>query len=44
MTALIAFLLYVGLLVVMGVVSARDMRPETRSPEWSIGRLMRPRD
>jgi hypothetical protein len=43
MTALIVFLLYIGLLAVMGVVSARDMRPQTRSPEWSVGRLIQPR-
>jgi|KBSMisStandDraft_5_1062788.scaffolds.fasta_scaffold7867683_1 hypothetical protein len=43
MTALIVFLIYIGLMAVMGAVSARDMRPETRSPEWSVGRLIQSR-
>lgn len=43
MTALIVFLIYVGLLAAMGVVSALDMRPQTRPPEWSVGRLIQPR-
>jgi hypothetical protein len=43
MTALIVFFIYIGLMAVMGVVSARDMRPQTRTPDWSVGRLIQPR-
>ena len=32
---------FLTLLVVAGVESARDMRPEQRDPEWSVGRLLR---
>lgn len=43
MAAFIFFLAFIGLLVAAGVVSARDMRPQRRPPEWSVGRLIQPR-
>jgi hypothetical protein len=43
MAALIFFLAFVGVLVVAGIVSAMDMRPQLRPPEWSVGRLIEPR-
>lgn len=43
MAALIVFLAFVALFVWAGIVSARDMRPERRPPNWSVGALISPR-
>jgi hypothetical protein len=43
MTAFIVFLAFLALIVLAGVVSARDMRPQRRPPEWSVGGLMQSR-
>ena len=43
MTALLIVLAFLALNVILGVVSARDPRPQLRPPEWSVGRLMAPR-
>jgi hypothetical protein len=43
MTALFIFFGFVALLAYGGLVSARDMRPQRRPPEWSVGRLIEPR-
>ena len=39
--ALVIALAFIALFVAAGIVSARDMRPDLRPPEWSVGRLMR---
>jgi hypothetical protein len=43
MAAFIVFLAFVAVFVVAGVMSASDMRPQRRPPEWSVGRLIEPR-
>jgi hypothetical protein len=43
MIAIIVGLFFVALLIAAGIVSAADMRPEHRPPEWSVGRLIAPR-
>jgi hypothetical protein len=42
MTALFIFLGFIALLAYGGIVSARDMRPQRRPPEWSVGQLIEP--
>jgi hypothetical protein len=43
MVVLLIILGFVALNVVLGVVSALDLRPQLRPPEWSVGRLITPR-
>ncbi|HZZ96906.1 MAG TPA: hypothetical protein VFE19_07825 [Jatrophihabitantaceae bacterium] len=43
MAALLVFLGLIALFAFAGVVSALDMRPQRRPPEWSVGRLIEPR-
>lgn len=43
MAVLLIVLGFVVLNVVLGVVSALDLRPQQRPPEWSVGRLITPR-
>jgi hypothetical protein len=43
MTALIVFLVLIGLLVAAGIATMRDMRPEQRPRNWSVGSLIEPR-
>jgi len=42
MPALLLVLAFVGICVALGIVSARDPRPQDRPPEWSVGRLITP--
>jgi hypothetical protein len=43
MTAFVVFLALIAFFALAGFVSARDMRPQRRPPEWSIGQLIAPR-
>jgi hypothetical protein len=43
MTALIVFLAFIALIAASGIAAARDMRPQRRPPEWSVGALIQPR-
>jgi hypothetical protein len=43
MAALIIALAFIALFLGAGFVSARDMRPDRRPPEWSVGGLIGPR-
>jgi hypothetical protein len=43
MTGLIALLLFVAVLAVAAVEAIRDMQPHRRPPEWSVGRMIEPR-
>jgi hypothetical protein len=43
MAALLFFIVFVAACAIAGIVSARDMRPQLRPPEWSVGRLIEPR-
>jgi hypothetical protein len=43
MAALLIVLAFVALNVILGAVSALDLRPQQRPPEWSVGRLITPR-
>ena len=42
MAALLLILAFVVGCLALGVVSALDLRPQQRPPEWSVGRLMAP--
>ena len=43
MSALLLVLAFVVICLTLGVVSALDLRPQQRPPEWSVGRLRAPR-
>jgi hypothetical protein len=43
MAGFLVFLGFIAFYIVAGIISARDMRPELRPPEWSVGRLIQPR-
>lgn len=43
MTVFLVIVGFVAFNIVLGVVSALDLRPQLRPPEWSVGRLMTPR-
>jgi hypothetical protein len=43
MAALIVFLVFVALIAASGIAALRDMRPQKRPPEWSVGALIQPR-
>jgi hypothetical protein len=43
MTALIFFLFFVAILAAATIDAIRDMQPQRRPPEWSIGRMIEPR-
>ncbi len=40
MSGFLVFLAFIALFIIAGIASARDMRPELRPPEWSVGRLI----
>jgi hypothetical protein len=43
MGILIFFLFFVAILAAAAIESIRDMQPQRRPPEWSIGRMIEPR-
>jgi len=43
MTTFIFFLFFVAILAAAAIEAIRDMQPQRRPPEWSMGRLIEPR-
>jgi hypothetical protein len=40
MVSIIAFVIFLTVLALASFESIRDMRPQRRPPEWSVGRLI----